>query len=142
MFYPLYKSIKDRLVNQVAALKDVQYFNNQYESSIHAEPIALIEFPVPVPVPEISKQTSRAEFTIRIHVISKSVSDVDHSITDAQVKAHDDLTDSVITALKAYVPLYSGAAAGTILVLATAQSNQKNAGWLVTMVDFTTRKLQ
>jgi hypothetical protein len=141
MYYPLYKAIKDRLVTELPDLKDVQWFNNQYAGVIHAEPIALIEFPSPVPVLEISKQTSRATIDVCVHIISKSMSDTDKSITDAQVKAHDDLGDAAVVALNNFAPVYDSLSAGSKLIYSGFESDHSYIGWLVTKLSFTTKIL-
>ncbi|OGX23344.1 MAG: hypothetical protein A3K54_00060 [Omnitrophica WOR_2 bacterium RBG_13_44_8] len=140
MFYPFYKSIKDRIASQVKDLKDTQWFNDQYSSIIHAEPIVFIEFPDIVNEQWISKETSRAAIPVTIHVVSKSMADNDASISDAQVKDHDDLAVLVRDALKAYQLTYAGSSLGSKLQLTGYQAAHQYKGWLVVKLFFTTKQ--
>ena len=141
MLYPHFKSIKERLGAQVGGLKTIQWFNNQYAGIIHAEPLALIEFPDGMDVIAVSKNTFRTEFPIRIHVISRAVSDSDEVIDDNQVEAHDALVNEVLAALKHWMPVTDEGTLGTPLVHTRYQTVHEYKGWLVTWLTFTTKKV-
>lgn len=141
MLYPHYKSIKGRLNAQVAGLKTIQWFNNQYAGIIHAEPLALIEFPDGMDVNAVSKNTYRTELPIRIHVISRAVSDSDEVIGDNQIEAHDDLVNEVLTALKHFIPASADVVLSTALAHTRYQTVHEYKGWLVTWLTFTTKKV-
>lgn len=139
MFYPHYKSIKNRLDDQVKILKDVQWFNEQYSSAIHGEMVAFIEFPDRVNVRGISKETNRSEFAFTIHVVSRTLADNDSSISDAQVKDHDDLSILVRDALDTYQLSYNGSPLGSKLQLTGYQVAHQYKGKLVTRLYFSTK---
>jgi hypothetical protein len=140
MLFPIYKSIKDRLASQVTDLKDIQWFNDQYAGIIHAEPIALIEFPDGLDIEAISKQSNRSLSSIRVHVISKSVSDSDDTISDSQVEKHEILVALVIAALNYYTPVSdTSVALGSKLIHTQYRSVHDYNGWLVTWLTFTTK---
>lgn len=140
MLNPLYKSIKARLQLQVSAIKDIQWYNVQYAGVIHTEPLALIEFPNELDILNISKNTTRADCSIRVHVLSRSISDADNTIADTQVDSHDILVASVTTALNHYAPLTeAGLPLGSKLTLTTYKIVHDYKGWLVTWLTFTTK---
>lgn len=140
MLYPLYKAIKDKLLHDVNDLKDVQWYNDQYNSIIHAEPLALVEFPEPVSITEISKQSDRGLCTVKVHIISKSVNEADNTVSDEQVLAQNTMEDSAITALKRFVPMnLTSVALGTSFKHTGLQTVHEYKGWLVTWLTFTTK---
>jgi hypothetical protein len=141
MFYPFYKSIKDRIADQVKAMKDTQWFNDQYSSTIHAEPITFIEFPEIINFKGISKETDRSEISVTIHVVSKAMADNDASISDTQVKEHDDLAILVRDSLKSYQLTYGGSSLGTKLQLTGYQAAHQYKGWLVIKIFYTTKQI-
>jgi hypothetical protein len=140
MLFPLYKSVKTRLALQVSDLKSIQWFNNQYEGIIHAEPLVLVEFPDGLDINEISKTSSRSDCSVRIHVISKSISDTDEDISDTQVETHDALVLAVTTALNHHTPLSEvEGPLGSKLIHTQYKIVHEYKGWLVTMLTFTTK---
>ena len=142
MFYPHYKSIKDRLTSQVSALKDIQWFNEQYDSPALSECLAFIEFPDMVPVPSISKTTQRESIAVCVHILNKILSDKDGYVPDAQVLTHDAVADSAETALKNYQLTYNGSPLGRPLQLTGFLVQHKSKGWLVTKIFFSTTQVQ
>lgn len=140
MLFPFYTSVKSRLQNQVADLKDIQWYNNQYAGIIHTEPLALVEFPDAVDIVDISKSSCRVDITIKVHVISKAIADSDNAIPDSQVENHEDLVALVKTALKDYVLLdEDDVALGSRLVYRQYRIVQEYSGWLVNHLTFTTK---
>lgn len=137
MLTPVYKSVKARLAAQVAAIKDIQFYNRQEEGTIHAEPLALIEFPDELDIGSVSKTTDRALCTIRVRVISRVITDIDNTIPDAQVDAHSVITTAVITALKHHVLLSAATPLGSSLQHIGYRSVPDYKGWLVTWLTFT-----
>lgn len=135
MLYSITKSIRAELLKRVKELRDVQKFNNQYEGIIHAEPIAFIEYPDPIEVLPISKQTRRADIDVRIHIASKILSDVDGVIPDKQQLAHE------LMALKAknYLDGFLPSADCTQLIFRSWQDVAEYKGWLVTWIDLAFR---
>lgn len=57
MLNEIYKQVK-RCLNTVPGLQGVEWFNNQYQGIIHAEPVVFVEFPEPV-VPDPVTKTTR-----------------------------------------------------------------------------------
>jgi hypothetical protein len=139
MFYPYYKSLKDRLTDQVKALKDIQKYNDQYSGSNLSECVALIEFPDQLPMPYISKTTQRISISMVVHIVSKIMSDIDGVIPDEQYKEHDDLIDDVVTALKEYQLTYASANLSRPLQITGYQEVGKYRGWFVTKIFLSTK---
>ncbi len=139
MFYPYYSALKSRLIDQVAALKDVQKYNDQYSGSNLTECVALIEFPDQVPVPYITKTTQRMSISMVVHIVSKIMSDVDGVIPDDQYQEHDELIDDVVTALKEYQLQYNGSSISRPLQVIGYQEVGKYRGWFVTKIFLSTK---
>ena len=139
MFYPYYKSLKDRLTDQVAALKDIQKYNDQYSGSNLTACVALIEFPDTVPDPYISKTTRRMSITMVVHIVSKIMSDIDGFIPDEQYKDHDEVIDTAVTALKEYQLTYNSANLSRPLQITGYQEVGKYRGWFVTKIFLSTK---
>jgi hypothetical protein len=139
MFYPYYSAIKSRLIDQVETIQDVQKFNDQYSGSNLSEVVALIEFPDRVATPYVSKTTQRASVDICVHLVSKVVSDKDNYVPDEQYKTHDDLVDSVATALREYQLVYDEASLAKPLQVTGYQELTKVRGWLITKIFLATK---
>ena len=140
MLYPVYKSVKKRLTAQVPAIKAIQWYNNQYVGVIAAEPMVLIEFPSPADIEPLTKSTDRTELAIRIHYLTRAVSDADNMIPDSQVEAHEADVANVLATLKHYQLLDSeGVLIGKPLQYIQYRSVHDYEGWLVTWLTFTTK---
>lgn len=139
MFYPIYKAIKDRLAAQVSALKDVQLYNNNFENVIHVEPLGYIEFPDPVEIREISKESDRATLNFRVYLVSKVYSDIDGAISDGAIENHDDIADDIMEALSGYTPVITGEK-WSMIRAGYFQVVPDHYGWLVTQINFSTRR--
>lgn len=140
MLFPLYQSIKSRLQLFVVDLKDIQWYNVQYAGVIHAECLAFIEFPEELQLEEISKNTTRSDVSVRIHILSRAIPDADNTIPDPQIITHDSLVQLIATTLRFYIPLNE---AGQPLATKLFQRRYKIVhdykGWLVTHLTFTTK---
>lgn len=137
MLFPIYKSVKERLAEQVSQLKDIALFNNQYAGLIHTEPLLLIEFPDAVDVTSVSKTHNRSLTSIRLHVISKGVSDADNTITDKQIEDHESLVSEVLSAADLFTPSDSDSISlSTKLQYIRYQKVNDYKGWLVTQLTF------
>lgn len=134
MFYPYYKSLKDRLTDQVESIKDIQKYNDQYSGSNLSECVALIEFPDQLPMPYISKTTQRMSISMVVHIVSKIMSDIDGVIPDEQYQEHDAVIDSVVTALKEYQLTFNSSPLSRPLQVTGFQEVGKYRGWFVTKI--------
>jgi hypothetical protein len=140
MLYPIYASIKARLTDQVAAIKAISWYNNQYKGIKVIDSAVLVEFPDPLNIEAATKTTDRTDLTIKIHYLTKCITDVDGTIPDAQVEAHETEVAAAIAALKHHQLLTTeGALIGRPLQHTKYQSIQDYEGWLVTWLTFTTK---
>jgi len=143
MFYPFYKSIKDRITSQVTSFKDVQWFNDQYSSGrIHAEPIVFIEFPDIISISGISKNTDRSVVPVTIHVVSKAMGENDASISDKQLQAHDLLADGVRAVLDNYPLTYQDQPFGDRLKPTGYRAAHEYKGWLVAKIFYSVKEIE
>ena len=90
MYYSLYKDIKGLIAEKFgilldpetgivsdasnSRLKDIQWFNNQYEGVIHTSPVVLVEFAA-LDITAETKQTNSCQINIRLHVVARYVLD-------------------------------------------------------------------
>lgn len=153
MYLQLYKAIKqhvactfgmelDPLTGMVSdtdesTLKDIQWFNNQYEGVIHTTPALFIEFGGL----DFSRTTKLAQTTpisIRLHVVSEVMSDSDGEIRDDDVAAHEQIARKVLQAMEEVkLPFENGETRP--LRLASWTHNHKYYGWMVTLVGLETK---
>jgi len=140
MTYDIYKAIKDRITEQISEFRSVEKYVGQLDGTIHAEPACYIQFPDPIDVTEISKQTSRNPITIKVHVVSKAMRDTDSVVDDVQVRAHDALSAKIITELAAFQLTKSDAALCTKMLYKQYEESTEYPGWLVTWLIFTVKK--
>lgn len=137
MLYQIFKAIKEQL-SVVNDLKDIQWFNNQYDTTIHTHPVAFIEFPEEFAPQQISNDLDEGSLAIRIHVVSKVISRIDNDIPDIAVQQNEDIAMAVKDNLNGFTPTYNGNQLSTRLKLSGWQHYHKYSGWMVTFVSFTT----
>jgi hypothetical protein len=141
MFYPYYKSLKDRITGQVSDVKDIQKYNDQYSGSNLTPCNVLIEFPTFVPTPYVSKTTRKlTSVDICLHLVSKIISDKDGYVPDDQYKAHDEVGDDIITAVNEHQLVYLAENLGRPLQVTGYHEAVKVKGWLVTKIFLKTKE--
>ena len=153
MYLQLYKAIKqhvacafgmelDPLTGMVSdtgesPLKDIQWFNNQYEGVIHATPSLFIEFGG-LDFSRTTKQAQTTPISIRLHVVSEVMSDSDGEIRDADVAAHEEIARKVLQAMEEVrLPFECGETRP--IRLASWTHNHKYYGWMVTLLGLETK---
>lgn len=133
MFYNLFKEIQPVVAASVPALKAVQWFNMQYETTITQSPVAFIEFPDNSAAEQVSKDLTRVPVTIRVHVVSKVLSGADGSVPDTAIEQAEALAASVRSALTGLKP-----SAGKPLRFTGWRHWQRYQGFMITYVEFGT----
>lgn len=153
MYLQLYKAIKrcvacafglelDPLTGRVidtagSPLKDIQWFNNQYEGVIHTTPALFIEFGG-LEFSPATKQALTTSISIRLHVVSEVMSESDGEIRDDDVAAHEQIARKVLQAMEEVkLPFENGETRP--LRLASWTHNHKYYGWMVTLVGLETK---
>jgi hypothetical protein len=154
MLYKFFNSIATRLSSGVSALEGVEWFNDQYNGTILKAPMAFVEFPEPIPVEEVSKDLTRSEMTVRIHVVSKVLTKVDNTVPDQAVIDHEDvvvavrdqlrgytLTETILTVIPEDPPEPESILSETLdisnkLNWRRVQHFHKFQGWMVTTLDY------
>ena len=153
MYLQLYKAIKQRVADAFgleldpltgrvsdigdSPLKDIQWFNNQYEGVILVSPSLFIEFGG-WEFSRTTKQALTTPISIRLHVVSEVMSESDGEIRDDDVAAHEQIARKVAEALdEVRLPFENGETRP--LRLASWTHNHKYYGWMVTLVGLETK---
>lgn len=153
MYLQLYKAIKqhvacafgmelDPLTGMVSdtdesPLKDIQWFNKQYEGVIHTTPALFIEFGG-LEFSPTTKQALTTSISIRLHVVSEVMSESDGEIRDDDVAAHEQIARKVLQAMEEVkLPFENGETRP--LRMASWTHNHKYYGWMVTLVGLETK---
>ncbi|MCI7783191.1 MAG: hypothetical protein SO287_12910 [Parabacteroides sp.] len=153
MYLQLYKAIKqhvacafgmelDPLTGMVSdtgesPLKDIQWFNNQYEGVIHAIPALFVEFGE-LSFSHVTKTAQTTPISIRLHVVSEVMSDSDGEIRDDDVAAHEEIARKVLQAMEEVRLPFEGGETRPIR-LASWTHNHKYYGWMVTLLGLETK---
>lgn len=134
MLYPIYKAVEAEL-KKIPELKDVQWYNAQYEGTIHTHPVAFVEFPDEVDIDHVSKSLEEGFVRIRVHVASKVIGRMDTAVPDIAIQQNEDIATEVKGHLKGLVPVW-GAQVATRLKWVGWQHYHRWKGWMVTFVSF------
>ena len=153
MYLQLYKAIKwrvacafgmelDPLTGRVSdigdsPLKDIQWFNNQYEGVIHTTPALFIEFGG-LEFSRTTKQALTTPISIRLHVVSEVMSESDGEILDDDVAAHEEIARKVLQAMEEVKLAFENGETRP-LRMASWTHNHKYYGWMVTLVGLETK---
>lgn len=134
MLYETFDSVRT-LLSGITALKSTQWYNAQYEGTIYVSPVAFIEFPDRIPLDPIAGTTCRADFALRIHIVSAVTASQDSSIPDNLIKEHERIAEQAMILLQGK-QLRMKESRTTSLTPSGWQHYHKYKGWMVTFVDF------
>lgn len=135
MLYETFDSVRTLLSAGSPSLRSIQWYNAQYEGTIYVSPVAFIEFPDRIPFEQIAGTTSRANFALRIHIVSVCTASQDGSIPDNLILEHEVIAGQVLTALHGkQIRMQDNCT--TSLVHTGWQHWHKYKGWMVTFVEF------
>lgn len=153
MYYTMYKNIKQILAEAFGltldpesgivrpraegCLQDIQWFNAQYEGTIHTAPVVFVEF-APLDLSERTKQTDETEIRIRLHVVTEVMDESDGDVWDADVERHERLAHHVVEALTNWRIDFEGKETRPLRV-ARWEHHHKYNGWMVTLIDLKTK---
>lgn len=137
MLLPVYNALQTKL-DGIQDVKHLDWFNDQYAGTIHAEPGIFIEFPDDIPMATVRKATQQGDLTIRIHVYSKLVPMQDKSLDKSIIEKHFAIVQEVFKRLQGF-----RAESGDNLLFNSMnrtifQHHQYMEGWFVTTQDFET----
>ena len=135
MLLKVYNELQTKLID-VPNVKLVEWFNDQYSGTIHAEPGIFIEFPNPIPMETLRKKTQQGDLLIRIHVYSKLIAKVDKSLDKSIIERHFNITDSVFQLLQGFRSVEGDKLLFNSLDRIEIQHHQYLQGWFVTTQDF------
>lgn len=134
MLYQTFTSVRS-LLQAIPELKAIQWYNAQYEGTIYVSPVAFVEFPDRIPFDPIAGTTFRADFALRIHIVSAVTASQDSSIPDKIVIEHEAIAEQAMTLLQGK-QLRMKQSRTTSLTPTGWQHYHKYKGWMVTFVDF------
>ena len=134
MLYETFDSVRT-LLNAVPQLKTVQWYNAQYEGTIYVSPVAFVEFPERIPLDQVAGSVCRADFALRIHIVSACAAAQDGSIADNIIQEHEAIAVRVMDILQGR-QIRMKESRSTSLVPSGWQHYHKYKGWMVTFVDF------
>lgn len=145
MLNPIYKAIKQQLItaDEELILKGVEWYNVQYESTIASTPRIFVEFPEPLAIDAISKDTKRTQVKIRLHVVTQALTGTDGTIPDTVVDAHEEIAIWAKDAINHFTPAPStglGSVPCKTINFTGWQHWHKYKGWMVTFVEFEAKK--
>ncbi len=154
MFTDIFKNIRNRLKGdfmpldfetldfeqqrylELNALSAIQYFNNQYRNaSITRDLVVFIEFAADNNVEIASKELHRINYTIRIHVVNKLLSDTSGMIPDETIENHNNMVSLIFRSLDNYRPVDDSLR----LRFTNLQPFQGEPGWLITLLIFNSK---
>ncbi len=136
MLYPVFLNVKAVLLNAISNVEHIEWFNDQYNGTIHTTPIIFVEFPEELRFQTLAGANQQAELVVRIHVVSKAVANQAGGILPAVLVAHEEINHAVFEALHRLDYIPNGTIVHNALTRVALQHHQYLQGWLVTTQDF------
>lgn len=153
MYYSIYKSIKQQIIeglglvsdpqtgritnNDPAGLQDIQWFNNQYEGVVHTSPIVFVEF-LPLSMIRTTKISNQTDIAIRLHVVSSVSSSSDGHLPDRDIAQNEKLAHDIRCCVEEKTQPFD-AGETRPLQLSGWTHQYKYNGWLITLMDLKTK---
>ena len=153
MFYSLYKDIKNLIAESFgivldpktgivadaskSRLKDIQWFNNQYEGIVHTSPVVLVEFSE-LDISPATKQTNTANINIRLHIVSEVKDESDGDVWDEDVEWHEKLAHDVLEAVVRQRLSFEDHETRPLDPVSWRHYHKYN-GWMVTLIELKTK---
>lgn len=130
-----YRALKSQL-SSIEGIKLIDWFNDQYEGTIHTAPALFVEFPNDLRFETLSKKIQQAPFMVRIHTVSKVIAQQDNSINETSIENHDMLCDAVYDKLQGFRKIENDKLLFNSLSRSNYQHHQYLKGWMITTQDF------
>lgn len=153
MYYSMFKDLRKRIATEfgitlnedgsiasaTGSVKDIAWFNNQYEGIIHTTPLILIDFK-PLAFTKATKEARRTPIGISLHVVSEVISASDKDVEDAQTIEHEDIAGRLIETVDGKQIDFNGEYLITQPLNMTGYTHYHNyKGFMVTIIDFETK---
>lgn len=129
----MYNALKG-IIGQIEGIKDVQWFNVQYEEIISVAPAVFIEF-LPSIISRESKLVNRMVVDIRLHVVSKK----DADIPDSAINMHEILAHAVSESVTGLCLPFEGELKSRPLQLCGWSHLHKQKEYIVSLIDLKTQ---
>ncbi|RGP09282.1 hypothetical protein [Parabacteroides gordonii] len=153
MYYSIYKDMKGLIADEFgieldpktgivkdasnSQLKDIQWFNNQYEGVIHTSPVVFIEFSE-LDISSLTKQTDSTDIVIRLHVVAEVMDESDGDVWDEDVCRHEKLAHKVLETVKDWRLEFNGHETRPLRPVSWTHYHKYN-GWMVTLIGLKTK---
>ena len=133
MLHKTFKDLKGR-ISANPNIKSVQWFNAQYDGTIHLDPAVFIEFPGLINVTPVTTAYASAEIPIKLHVATSLVSEQEGGAPEYAIAEHDALVAWIVLQLKGQKIAFKGDSFS--LEFKGFQYYQLHRGWLITFLNF------
>ena len=153
MYFSLYKSIRSLLADGFgmhidetdgrimdasdSPVKDIQWFADQYDRTIHTAPVVLVEFQ-DLDFTKVTKQKGNVLINIRIHVVTETESESDGDVLYPSIEAHERLAVSVRNMLEGWCLDFAGGETRPIYTVKWGH-NHNYRGYMVTWIELETK---
>ena len=143
MLLQAYNALKAQITAELPNIKYIDWFNDQYEGTIHTAPAIFVEFPVPLKLKTLRTNYQEAPFTVRIHVVTKALSDQKKTIKQSKLQEHSTLVEDIFKAIHRFSANDTeGKKLFTSLNRFDLTHHQYIKGWLMTTQDFSSQIYQ
>lgn len=137
MLLNTFKDIREKL-SSIEEVKQIQWFNANYDGIIHTSPVIFVEFPEKLPFNQFTKLSDRVLLTLRIHIASAVVPGADNSIPDVLIAQHEAIAWAAVQRLKgAFIQF--GDVMTEPLKFDSYEHYHKYKGWMITFLEFSTK---
>lgn len=134
MLYESFKALSGH-IGTITEVQAVQWYNAQYEGVIYTTPVVFVEFAGRMPLEQVAGLDFKANFAVRIHIVSASQALQDNSISDETISDHETIAEKVLGILQGK-QLPMGTGRSTSLVPCGWQHYHAYRGFMVTFVEF------
>lgn len=139
MLLNTFKDIREKL-SSIEEVKQIQWFNAQYDGIIHTSPVIFVEFPQKLPFDQFTKLSDRVLLTIRIHIVSAVVPGADNSIPDELIAQHEAIAQAAHQRLNGVFLNFRDVMTEP-LKFGSYEHYHKYKGWMITFLEFSTKVL-
>ncbi|WP_288149393.1 hypothetical protein [Bacteroides acidifaciens] len=153
MYYSLYKDIKKLIADKFGILldpetgivkdaakshlKDIQWFNDQYNGVVHTSPVVFIEFSR-LDISLETKQTNSTQINIRLHIVTEIMNESDGDVRDEDVLMHEQLAHQVLDSVKDWRLDFEENETRPLRPVSWEHYHKYN-GWMVTLIELKTK---
>ena len=135
MLLKVYNALQTRL-NSIPEVKLIDWFNDQYAGTIHAEPGIFIEFPEPILWETLRQQTQQGKLIVRVHAYSKVIAMQDKNLNTDAIDKHFTITQAIFACLQGFRQPDGDHLLFNSMMRTNLTHHQYMQGWFITTQDF------